>query len=101
MFKKLKTLWKASRLYDKIKKEGDMKTLFKNWTGILKVIGYSASGYALVSGYLPVETALAVSMGISAAIKIAEIITGLTKSKEDDARVAAVKKILEDTKLIK
>lgn len=100
IFEKIKVLFQVKELLNIIK-GGKMKELFKTWAGILKVVTYIAAFAGLVMGYLPEALVVKAILIISAAVKIAEIIVGLTPSKVDDERLAEIIKILQDKGVIK
>ena len=75
----------------------DIKTV----AGWLKIVGYVASLAALVLGYLKPETVLAVTIILSAVVKLAEAIVSITPGKDDDAIAAQVKAELAKNGLIK
>jgi hypothetical protein len=77
--------------------EGGMK----NWTGIIKVLTYVLAAVSLIFGYLPASLVLTITLFVSAAAKIAEIIFGLTPSTQDDAKVAEIIALLKKNGIIK
>lgn len=73
----------------------------KTWAGVIKVLSYVCMALGLVFGYLPVSLVLTITLFISAAAKIAEIIVGLTPSKIDDAKLAEIIAILKKNGILK
>ena len=71
-----------------------MKTLIKSLAGWIKIIGYVGLAWSLAKGFLNPQTVVFVGLCLSGAVKIAEIIVGLTPSTKDDEIAAAVKEAL-------
>ena len=100
IFQKIKVLFQMKELVNLIK-GGKIMQLLKTWAGVIKVVTYVAALVGLLMGYLPEVLVIKVILIISAVVKIAEIIIGLTPSKVDDERLAEIIKILKDKGIIK
>jgi len=71
-----------------------MKSLIKSLAGWLKIISYAGLAWSLAKGLLNPATVVFIGLIISGAVKIAEIIVGITPSTKDDEIVQKVKDAL-------
>lgn len=98
--KYIKAGWELMALIKDIK-GAKMKELIKSSAGWLKIIGYVAVALSLTMGFLDPKTALIITVGLSALVKFAEQIVGLTTTTADDEFLAKVKEILKKYGLLK
>lgn len=96
MFRFIKLLHAITWLIATLQEDG-----MKTWAGIIKVLTYVCAALGLVFGYLPVNVVVTITLIVSAAAKIAEIIVGLTPSTTDNIKLAEIIAILKKNGILK
>lgn len=94
VFKKLRLLYLASRLYRKLKEGIKMKKwLEREW--ILTVLGIIASIWGAVQGLIPADLSAKIVAGIIMVFAIARAIVKFTATTKDDEILAKIEEIFK------